>query len=69
LWYFVAILTISIVFPMAIVIELLGKHEDHTEELSSSASIRMTLSAILVLFGGLIIRIALVYAGQLSHLA
>jgi formate-dependent nitrite reductase membrane component NrfD len=67
--YFVAIVSISILFPMAIVIELLGKQEDHTEELSPSASFRMTLSAVLVLLGGLIIRLALVYAGQLSRLS
>jgi len=67
--YFLAILLISILFPLAIVIELLGKHEDHTEELSPSANFRMNLSASFVLLGGLIIRLALVYAGQLSHLA
>jgi len=42
--------------------------EEHGEELTSAALFKMNLSALMVLAGGLVIRLSFVYAGQLSHL-
>jgi len=59
---------LALLFPMALVLALLEVRESEGEELSSSALLRMKLSAVLVLTGAFIVRIALVYAGQLSKL-
>ncbi len=66
LWYSVAILLIGVIFPFALVLKLLEVRIDHGEELSAKVVGRMHLSAALVLAGALIIRLAFVYAGQLS---
>jgi len=64
--YFVSIITLSIIFPLAIVLKFLEMTGEHLETLTMKQKLEMNLSAILVLLGGVIIRFALVYAGQLS---
>ena len=65
--YFVSILTLSIIFPLAIVLKFLEVTGEHLETLTLKQKLEMNVSAILVLLGGVIIRFALVYAGQLSR--
>ncbi|HEU0264924.1 MAG TPA: NrfD/PsrC family molybdoenzyme membrane anchor subunit, partial [Geobacterales bacterium] len=65
-WYGASIILIGIVLPGALVMKLMEVTEGHGDELSSSAVLTMNLSALLVIAGGLIIRLAFVYAGQLS---
>jgi formate-dependent nitrite reductase membrane component NrfD len=65
--YFVAIFLVSILLPLALVIKLFEMREDHAEEISDAAVTRMNISAIMVLLGGFIIRLSLIYAGQLSR--
>ncbi|MCI5144418.1 MAG: hypothetical protein D3923_02580 [Candidatus Electrothrix sp. AR3] len=64
--YFLSIITLGIVLPLAIVFKFLEVTSKHTEELSTSGLLLMNASAVLVLLGGVVIRFALVYAGQLS---
>lgn len=64
--YSAAIIFIGIVFPFALVLKMLEIKEAHGDELSASAIMKMNASAILVLLGGLTIRLTFVYAGQLS---
>jgi len=68
-WYGLAMLLLLVVLPIALVMKFLEVNEDHGEELSHEALMKMNLSALLVLAGGLIIRFSFVYAGQLSHLS
>jgi protein NrfD len=65
-FYFLSIMLIAILFPLALVLKLIEMTEDHAEALTRSTIIRMNLSAIMVLIGGFIIRLAFIYAGQLS---
>ncbi|MFA5354533.1 MAG: NrfD/PsrC family molybdoenzyme membrane anchor subunit [Thermodesulfovibrionales bacterium] len=67
-WYGTSILLISILLPLALVMKLMEVKEEHGENLSQSALMKMKLSAVMVLIGGFIIRLAFVYAGQLSSL-
>lgn len=64
--YWISILLLSIIFPLAIVLKFLEASHDNPAELTTFEKFRMNLSAALVLIGGLIIRFAVVYAGQLS---
>lgn len=64
--YFISIITLSIIFPLAIVLKFLEMTGEHMETLTFKQKLEMNLSAVLVLVGGVIIRFALVYAGQLS---
>lgn len=68
-WYGLGMLFLLIFFPIAIVLKYLEVKEDHGENLTPSEVMRMKMSAIMVLLGGLIIRLTFVYAGQLSHLS
>lgn len=63
--YFIAIIVVSILLPLALIIKLLEMREDHADELTDETLLKMNLSAAMVLVGGFIIRLALVYAGQL----
>jgi protein NrfD len=65
----VAFLLIALLFPLALVLMLLSIKEGPEGELSGAARFRMRLSAVMVLAGGLIIRLAWVYAGQLTKLS
>jgi formate-dependent nitrite reductase membrane component NrfD len=67
--YSVALIAIWILFPLALVLKLLEVKEEHGEALSSSQIFRMKLSAVMVFIGAFIIRLALVYAGQISSLS
>lgn len=67
LWYTASLLFIGVVFPLALVMKLAEIKECH-EGLSSSDILKMNLSALLVLAGGLVIRLTFVYAGQISKL-
>jgi protein NrfD len=64
--YFISIVLLGIFLPLAIVLKFLEVRGDHTAELTPSGLFLMNASAVLVLLGGLVIRFALVYAGQLS---
>ncbi len=64
--YFLSIVTLGIVLPLAIVLKFLEVSGEHSHELTASGKFLMNASAVMVLIGGLVIRFALVYAGQLS---
>ncbi len=64
--YFLSIVVIGIVLPLAIVLKFLEVTGKHTEEVTGFGLFLMNSSAVLVLIGGAIVRFALVYAGQLS---
>lgn len=66
--YFVSIIALSVIFPLAIVLKYMEMTvtDDHSGTLSFKQKLEMNVSAILVLLGGAIIRFAFVYAGQLS---
>lgn len=64
-FYFSAVFLIAVLLPLALVMKLIEMREDHAEVLSETTIFRMNLSAVMVLAGGLIIRLALIYAGQL----
>jgi formate-dependent nitrite reductase membrane component NrfD len=67
--YGIASIMIWTSFALALVLKLLEVKEEHGDALSSSQIFRMRLSAVLVLIGALIIRLAFVYAGQLTKLS
>jgi protein NrfD len=64
--YFLSIIVLGICLPLAVVLKFLEVTGEHTEELTTSSLLLMNFSALLVLVGGVVIRFALVYAGQLS---
>jgi formate-dependent nitrite reductase membrane component NrfD len=64
--YFLSIVVIGIVLPLAIVLKFLEVTGKHTDEVTGFGLFLMNSSAALVLIGGAVIRFALVYAGQLS---
>lgn len=64
--YALAIFLMAILFPLALVLKLLEIKEEHVGELSRATIFKMNLSAMLVLIGGFVIRLAFIYAGQLS---
>lgn len=66
--YWIAILLMSILFPVALVLKLLEVKGDAHVEMSPATVFRMNLSAFMVLLGGFIVRLAIIYAGQLSSL-
>jgi protein NrfD len=68
-WYGLGLLLLVVIFPIAVVLKFLEVREEHGEQLTSSELLKMNLSAVMVLVGGLIIRLSFVYAGQLSHLS
>jgi formate-dependent nitrite reductase membrane component NrfD len=65
--YSFSMLLLFIIFPIAIVTKLLEIKEEHGDTLPRLALVKMNLSAIMVLVGGMIIRFTFVYAGQLSR--
>lgn len=65
--YFLSILFLSIVLPLAVVLKFLEVGADHSKDITFTGKLMMNFSAVLVLLGGLVIRFALVYAGQLSN--
>lgn len=68
-FYAASIILIWILFPLALVLKLMEVKEEHGDTLTSSQLFKMKLSAVMVLLGGLIIRLAFLYAGQLSRLS
>jgi protein NrfD len=64
--YFMSIVAINTFLPLALILKYLEVKNDHSEEISQSGWLLMNLSAVLVLLGGVVLRFALVYAGQLS---
>ncbi len=64
--YFLSIVILWIVLPLAIVLKFMEVTGDHSIKLTASGKFLMNASAVLVLLGGLVVRFALVYAGQLS---
>ncbi len=67
--YWLAIFLLAILLPVALVLELADIREDAHKDMSFLTVLRMDLSASMVLLGGFIIRLAIIYAGQLSRLA
>lgn len=67
--YGISIIAIWILLPVSLVLKLLEVKEEHGEVLGGSDIFRMRLSAAMVLIGAFIIRLAFVYAGQLSSLS
>ncbi|GFO61903.1 NrfD [Geomonas silvestris] len=68
-WYGLGLLFLVVIFPIAVVLKFLEVREDHGDELTGQELMRMNLSAVMVLLGGLVIRLSFVYAGQLSRLS
>jgi len=52
-----------------LVLGLVRTRKDYGLEPSGAALLRLKVSSFMVLIGGLIIRLAILYAGQLSKLA
>ncbi len=67
-WYGMGMLFLLTVLPIALVMKFMEIKEEHGDELTGEALWKMKVSALLVLAGGLVIRLSFVYAGQLSHL-
>jgi protein NrfD len=67
--YWMSIIALTIAFPLAIILKFLHLKEDHAHEMTGMAKFQMNLSAVLVLIGGLIVRMAFIYAGQLTKLS
>jgi len=67
--YGTAILMVAILLPLALVIEMFDVKDDIVHDLTKKQISRMKVSAAMVLAGGFIIRLAIVYAGQLSGLS
>lgn len=67
-WYGMGMLFLLTVLPVALVMKFAEIKEDHGDELTGEALLKMKISALMVLAGGLVIRLSFVYAGQLSHL-
>ncbi|MFZ0052438.1 MAG: NrfD/PsrC family molybdoenzyme membrane anchor subunit [Desulfobaccales bacterium] len=65
----VAFLLIVLLFSLALVLMLLSVKGESERELSGAARFRMKLSAVMVLAAAFIIRLAWVYAGQLTKLS
>jgi protein NrfD len=65
----VAFVIIVLLFPLALVSMLLCVKEGNKGKLSGAARFRMKLSAVMVLAAAFIIRLAWVYAGQLTKLS
>ena len=66
-FYGFSMLVLFVIFPIALVLKMLEIKEEHVGELTALALLKMNLSAVIVLAGGLIIRLTFVYAGQLSR--
>ncbi len=66
--YWMAIFLLAILLPVALVLELVDIREDAHKDMSFLTVLRMDLSASMVLLGGFIVRLAVIYAGQLSRL-
>lgn len=66
-FYGFSMLVLFVIFPIALVLKMLEIKEEHGEALTPLALVKMNTSAIIVLLGGLIIRLTFVYAGQLSR--
>ncbi len=64
--YFLSIVALGIFLPLAIVLKFLEVKGEQSIQISTYGKFLMNASAILVLLGGLVVRFALVYAGQLS---
>lgn len=64
--YFLSIVVLGVILPLAIVLKYLEVAGEHSETITATGKFLMNTSAVLVLLGGLVIRFALVYAGQLS---
>lgn len=67
--YALSILMLSIVLPAAVVLKFIEVKAEHSGPIVGRAKLQMIASAVMVLTGSLIIRFAIVYAGQLSSLA
>ncbi len=67
--YGIGMLLLLVILPIALVMKYLEVKEDHGEDLTASELMKMNVSALMVLAGGMIIRFTFVYAGQLSHLS
>ena len=67
-WYGMGMLFLLTVLPIALVMKFMEIKEEHGDELTGEALLKMKISALMVLAGGLVIRLSFVYAGQLSHL-
>lgn len=65
-FYGISMLVLFVIFPIALVLKMLEIREGHEAQLTPAALLKMNLSAMIVLLGGLIIRLTFVYAGQLS---
>jgi len=69
-WYGISVILLAVLFPLALVIKLLEVQEEYEEgDLPPAAELKMKLSAYLVLVGGLILRLALIHAGQIGKLS
>lgn len=67
--YALSFILIALFFPLALIMKLQHVREELHEQISGGSLFRMKLSAYMVLAGGLIIRLAWVYAGQISKLS
>ena len=64
--FFLSIVFLGIFLPLAIVLKFLEVTGDHSSKITPTGMFLMNASAVMVLLGGLVVRFAMVYAGQLS---
>lgn len=60
---------IALFLPLALVLKVPGLKGEVRETVSNAALLRIMLSASLVLVGGFVLKLALVYLGQISRLS
>jgi len=68
-WYGASTVFFALLLPLGLVLGLVRTRKDYGLEPSGAALLRLKVSSFMVLIGGLIIRLAILYAGQLSKLA
>ena len=64
--YFVSVVFLGIILPLAIAMKFMEVTADHSKSITPTGKFLMNTSAVLVLVGGLVVRFVMVYAGQLS---
>jgi protein NrfD len=65
----ISFILIALFLPLVLILKVLGLKGDHHERIPKIVLFRMKLSATMVLAGGFVMMLALVYLGQLSRLS
>jgi protein NrfD len=63
----ISFILVALFLPLVLILKVLGLEGDHHERITKVVLFRMKLSATMVLAGGFVMMLALVYLGQLSR--